>query len=153
MTAIISYTNLFKQQTKKFIETILENEFGYPAKKRHDIDNIPHHYQDGGEFWIVLDNKNIIGTIGLEKCGNSTGLIRRMYIDRAYRRRGIGQRLLQKVLGFARAKGYTEIFVSTEERFVAGNKFYLKEGFSRVKVLPKETPNYNDTIFYKMKLS
>jgi GNAT superfamily N-acetyltransferase len=46
-------------------------------------------------FWVVELDWRITGMFGIASCSEETTELRRMYLDRPYRGRGIAQRMLQ----------------------------------------------------------
>src|SRR5712691_1874075 len=46
-------------------------------------------------FWVVESGKQIIGTFGIESHSDDSTELRRMYLDRNQRSRGIAQRMLE----------------------------------------------------------
>ncbi len=137
---IQQYTEIFQTQVKLFILTILEGEFGHINVSRPDLDNISEFYQvDNGNFWLAIQNNQIIGTIGLKNY-NGKAYMKRMAVHESYRGRGIAQELLNTFTNYAKEMGFKEIYLSTSKNLVAANKFYAKEGFEKIEILPKEIP-------------
>ena len=142
-----------KESVRRFILNILENEFGHKNIERPDLYNISSVYQkENGNFWLAFDGDKLVGTIGLESYTGGRGYIRRMYVDSAYRGKGVAQELLFTLVEFARLNGFTKLYLATTDDMVAAQKFYIKEGFKQIKALPQDLPNSGDTIFYKMDL-
>jgi len=153
---IVAYTDKYKEQTIELIFDILENEFSRHSKSgRPDLYNISEEYQkNNGNFWIAIDNENVVGTIALRDCGNDVGFLERMYVKRELRRTGLGSKLSSGLINFAKNKSYKEIFLSTWEETVSANNFYIKNGFGRIESLPANIKNRSscDKIFYKLEL-
>jgi GNAT superfamily N-acetyltransferase len=61
-----------------------------------EIDRIAAYYRehDGG-FWVAIRSNRLVGTFGLERASPDAIELRRMYVDAAARRKGIGRRMLQ----------------------------------------------------------
>ena len=57
----------------------------------------------------------IVGTFGIEACGEDCVELRRMYLDRQYRGRGIAQRMLRCAEVRAREFGFSKLVLSTAE--------------------------------------
>lgn len=156
---IISYNDNYKEQTIKLIFDILENEFGRKSKSgRPDVKNIPEFYQKDelSDFWIAIrDNDELIGTIALSNFGEGISYLQRFFVKKEFRREGLGRKLLNHLLDFARAHGYKEIYLSTSEDMVSANKFYLKNGFERIESLPEKLVEQSawDNVFYKLDLT
>jgi ribosomal protein S18 acetylase RimI-like enzyme len=150
---IIPYSNNYYKQTVQLILSILENEFHAFGYKRPDLLKISETYQkDKGNFWIAVENEEVVGTIGLRNYGNNRGYLKRFYVDKNFRGTGLAQKLLATLVDFAKENNYKEIFLGTSEKMIAANKFYLKMGFKRIDSLPIDILNPGDTVFYKTSL-
>jgi putative acetyltransferase len=97
-----------------------------------DLVDIQSTYEDaGGAFWVLDDGGTIAGCVGvLPKEGDACEL-RRLYLGRAYRRRGWGTRLLMTARGWAIAKGFGRMFLWSDVLFEPAHRFYLKSGFKK----------------------
>ena len=151
---ILLYSDKYKDQTISLVLDILEEEFHSFGYKRPDLFNIYETYQkDNGNFWIAIEKGKVVGTIGLRDYGNNRGLLKRFYVDKNFRRIGLGSKLFSTLVKFAKENNYQEIFLGTSEKMVAANKFYLKMGFSRIDSLPIDISYIGDTLFYKKNMS
>ncbi|MFA6530440.1 MAG: GNAT family N-acetyltransferase [Candidatus Micrarchaeia archaeon] len=153
MIEIIQYNDKYKESTKEFILKILIGEFGLGNIERPDLDNISNIYQkDKSNFWIAVDNYQVIGSIAVKNYGNNRAYLKRMYVDGKHRATGLAKKLLDTALAYAKEAGFREIFLGTVEDMVAANKFYSKSGFKKINKLPDDLPDFGDTIFYKLTL-
>ncbi len=84
-------------------------------------------------FWIVEIDGGVIGTFGIESRSQDTTELRRMYLDRRHRGRGIAQRMLQFAEARARDFGFSMLILSTAEVQRAAINFYRKSGYRLVK--------------------
>jgi len=84
-------------------------------------------------FWVVETNGQIIGMLGIESRDHASTELRRMYLDRRYRGRGIAQRMLQCAEMRARKLGFSKLILSTAEVQQAAISFYRKSGYTLVK--------------------
>lgn len=151
---IIAYSDKYKNQVVELIMDILENEFGRHSKSgRPDLRNIPEVYQkNSGNFWVAIDNGNVVGTIALSDYSNGRGYLQRFFVKKELRRQGVGSKLLEVLLDFAKGENYKEIFLSTWDN-MSGNNFYIKHNFQKIDFLPEEIPHSsNDNLFYRLKL-
>jgi molybdopterin-guanine dinucleotide biosynthesis protein A len=104
-------------------------EFGFvvdPALDP-DLNDVPAAY---AAAWLALDVADeVVGSIVLiEKSGREL-LLRRMYLDRAYRGRGIGRQLLELALVWAREREYARVLLDTTDAMVAARALYESAGF------------------------
>lgn len=87
------------------------------------------HKENGGNFWIAIENEEVIGTISLENLGDKKGLLKSLYVAREYRNRRIASNLMDILLNFAKEKGYKTLELDTYGKFHIAIKFYEKIGF------------------------
>jgi GNAT superfamily N-acetyltransferase len=85
-------------------------------------------------FLVVETDEQIIGMFGLESCGHDTTELRRMYLERRYRGRGIAQRMLRCAEARARELGFSKLILSTAEVQKAAIAFYRKSGYRLVRI-------------------
>jgi GNAT superfamily N-acetyltransferase len=90
-------------------------------------------------FWVVEADEEVIGMFGIEGRGNECTELRRMYLDRRYRGRGIAQRMLQCAETRARELGFAKLILSTAEVQEAAIAFYRKSGYSFVRTEQADT--------------
>lgn len=149
---IETYKEKYHQQTKGFITKILDEEFHLSDLKNllKDLDDIEGHYRkNGGNFWIVTHNNKLIGTIGFLNYGKRRGYIKRMYVDKNFRRQKLGENLLHTVLNYARENSYKEIYVGTRKHMLEANNFYVKNNFQQIEKMPEDIPDFGDPMLYK----
>ena len=154
------YTDIYKNRVADLILNIQNEEFGIPITldEQPDLNEIPIFYQAGnGNFWIAKVEDNIIGTIALLDIGNGKSALRKMFVDRNYRGKefGIGQKLLNNLIVWAKQKSITEIYLGTTEKFIGAQRFYEKNGFLEIQkqALPQEFPVMDvDVKFYKFSI-
>jgi N-acetylglutamate synthase-like GNAT family acetyltransferase len=131
---------------------IENNEFamGLTLEQQTDIVDIQKEYQQrNGNFWIALDEENVIGTTGIYSLPGNIGELRRMFVKPQYRSKEfkVAQQLLDISLNWARANSYKKIFLETTDWLVAATKFYLKNKFTIIDKteLPKNLPILRST--------
>ncbi len=158
---ISSYSNEYQQAVSELIISIQRTEFGVPItlEQQPDLKNIPGFYQaNNGNFWIATVDQTVIGTIALLDIGEGLGALRKMFVRSAYRGKefGIGQKLLDNLLAWAKQKQFTEILLGTTEKFIAAQRFYEKNGFVEIPKhsLPASFPVMAvDVKFYKYSIT
>jgi uncharacterized RmlC-like cupin family protein len=84
-------------------------------------------------FWVVEAGDKIIGMFGIESRNNESTELRRMYLDRRYRGRGIAQRMLLCAETRARELGFVNLVLSTSEVQKAAITFYRKSSYALVR--------------------
>src|ERR1700704_1060824 len=84
-------------------------------------------------IWVVEVDKEIVGTFGIESRNEDSTELRRMYLDRGHRSRGIAQHMLQHAEARARELGFSKMILSTAEVQKAAIVFYGKNGYQLVR--------------------
>ena len=131
------YTDVNKKDVADLILHIQNVEFGIPItlELQPDLNEIPGFYQtNSGNFWIAKIDNKIIGTISLLDIGDRKGALRKMFVDESYRGKefGVGQKLLNTLVDWAKQKEFTEIYLGTTEKFIRAQRFYEKNGFKEI---------------------
>lgn len=109
------------------------------------MDTIETTYSGRSGFWIAVDGSKVIGTSALLEYDNNNAILKRMYLSKRYRGKGIGYRLLDEAISFARTKMYSEILLDTTRTMVQAQKLYTAFGFIK-------TSEQDEQVFYKLKL-
>lgn len=94
----------------------------------------------GGAFWVAeAPDGRLAGSVGWVPVGQGIEL-KRLYIDRRFRRRGLATRLFDLVLAAADKRGASHIELWSDTRFAQSHAFYTAHGFTR----QPETRDLND---------
>jgi N-acetylglutamate synthase-like GNAT family acetyltransferase len=78
-------------------------------------------------FLVAEAEGTIIGTIGIEHY-NETGLLRSAAVSPQFQNKGIGDRLVNTMIEYAKEKNIKEIYLLTE----TAEKYFEKKGFSPI---------------------
>jgi N-acetylglutamate synthase-like GNAT family acetyltransferase len=148
------------QQVSNLILPIQQIEFNVPVtlKDQPDLLDIEANYhKNGGGFWGVKHEREVVGTIALIALGHNAGAIRKMFVKKEFRGKemGIAQRLLETLLDYCRNHGITDIYLGTVDVLKAAHRFYERNNFERINAddLPSYFPRMAiDTIFYSLHL-
>lgn len=82
--------------------------------------------------WIAEKEDNVIGSVFVVRHDETTAKLRMLYVDASARGMGIGNRLLQESLRFARHAGYKRMVLWTTSVLGDARKLYQKAGFQLV---------------------
>jgi putative acetyltransferase len=103
----------------------------------------------GGRFWVAETGDRIVGSIGYGlKDEGVTVELKKLYVSRRLRRRGLASRLYDRVHDAAMEHGASMIDLWSDTRFLEAHAFYLFKGFHRLdetRVLndPSDTTEYH----------
>jgi len=79
--------------------------------------------------WIAEHQGQVLGSVFLVKVSDTEAQLRLLYLEPAARGLGLGRRLTQACIAFARAQGYRTLILWTNDILVAARAIYLAEGF------------------------
>ena len=85
----------------------------------------------GITFWTAREGAEVLGCGALKEIGPGEGEIKSMRTAAHARGRGIGGRLLARILAEARDNGYTRLYLETgsQEFFAPARRLYRRHGF------------------------
>jgi GNAT superfamily N-acetyltransferase len=158
-------------KVKEFISDIIVNEFKFKLEFNTldsdilEIDKI-YNKSNRGCFWVaetvVNDNdysntqqkqqkQKIIGTTAVRnlKQFESTCELKRMFVSSDFRRLGLGQKLLDTAIGFAKSAGYSHMVLDSSKALHAARALYLKSGFVDI---PRYNDNHRADVFMERRL-
>jgi putative acetyltransferase len=112
-------------------------EYGFiwdPEVEFPDLFTFTAHYAaPRGAFWVVRDEVGrVVGSIGVARVDDTTAEIRRLYLDAHVRGRGLGRALVEEVLAWCRAQGFTRLVLWSDTRFEQSHRLYDRMGFVRL---------------------
>jgi N-acetylglutamate synthase-like GNAT family acetyltransferase len=84
-----------------------------------------------GGFWVAENNHKIVATVAVQMLGEKTAELKSLYVHKDFRREGLGQKLTEFCLLFAKSKGAKEMILWTDTRFTDAHRLYERLGFKR----------------------
>ena len=108
---------------------------GYVAVSlRDEIDRLADYYAERrGSFWVAQGGARLARMFGLERVGTPAAELRRMYVDAAYRKRGLARMMLEHAERVCREAGTPLLTLSTSELQQAALSFYRGAGYRLVR--------------------
>lgn len=118
---------------------------------RADAIGLPGPYiPPRGAIWLAQAGADAVGCVALRPLPNDIGEVKRMFVDRAWRGRGVGRALLETLIARARAIGYHRLRLGTITDMTAARSLYHSLGFVPIeRYRPDEMV---DTEFYELRL-
>ena len=104
--------------------------------EKNRAEYIPYNKLDDIHDVIVAYDEDIpVGSAGFKKYDNECAEVKRVFIKREYRGKGISKKLMELLEERARNKGYKYLILESGEPLVAAMSLYRKIGY-------KVIPNY-----------
>lgn len=94
-----------------------------------------HFAGRGGALWVCETAGAIVGSFALSRVSAETFEIHKVYLATGRRGTGLARAMFDAAAGFAAAAGGRRFRLWTDTRFVAGHRFYEKQGFTRLPVV------------------
>ena len=131
------YNKKYQQQVIDLILDIQQNEFHVPVtiKDQPDLLNIENFYcNKNGNFWVALEDDEVIGTIALIDIDNDQSCLRKMFVHKDHRgkEKGVGQLLLDALIDWCKEKNIKEVYLGTIDTMIAAHKFYVRNDFVEI---------------------
>ena len=125
---IREYDKKDKAKLMEMVKEILGGIFnGNPAKFK--VLQEFNSQKDYLSFLVTIIDNKIVGCMGLKKVNGEVARLKRMYVRENYQRRGIAQKMLNKLTEQAKQKGYKKIVLSTYPIMENAQSFYKRNGF------------------------
>ncbi len=133
---IVEYENIYKKQVIEFIKSVVINEFGFEEWRDYlDNKSFEPYYEYGSKFLIIFNSQNkIIGTCGGLRKSDDTIKLNSFYMLNDYRQQGLGSKIYNLILDYAKECKYKTMILTTNSKFDIAIKFYEKRGFKVYKI-------------------
>ncbi len=117
-------------------------EYFLQVENLSDMDRVDDLYvPPAGLFLVALDNDRLVGTGAIRRLDEQTAEIKRMWLLDAYQGQGIGFRVIDELLHFARQQQYRSVYLTTSWAQQRAIQFYQQIGFQQV---PARSPDVEE---------
>jgi GNAT superfamily N-acetyltransferase len=116
-----------------------------------DAERMPGPYvPPSGGLWLAAAGDAGVGCVALRPLDDGSAEVKRMFVDPAWRGRGVGRALMETVIAGARERGYTILRLGTLDDMDAAQGLYRSLGFLPIeRYRPEELI---DTRFFELAL-
>jgi DNA-binding MarR family transcriptional regulator/N-acetylglutamate synthase-like GNAT family acetyltransferase len=104
-------------------------EIGAGFVKRHDPER--------EAAWVAEVDGEVVGSVFLVAKDRETAQLRLLYLEPAVRGQGLGRRLVETAVGFAREAGYARVVLWTQAELAAARRADARAGFVKVAEEPE----------------
>lgn len=112
MYIIKEYEDRYNKKINDFVISIYVDEYGFEEhRKGLEQEDNSIYVREGGNFWIAVDeNDEIVGTIAVSKHSDSDMEIKRLYVRKDYRGKGLSKILYNGAIEFCKQQEFQKIF-------------------------------------------
>jgi len=156
----LSTSRTIRKQIVNMISDIQEKEFLIPITKEINSGVLKaeeeYYYNNSYNFWYAVNNEGkVLGSIGLKKISDQYGEIKKLFVIKEYRSKGVAQKLMDTLLKAALKHKFEFLILGTVDKFQAASKFYTKQGFTLIS--QKDLPcgfeiNPFDNLFFRKEI-
>jgi len=86
-------------------------------------------FERGEEYFIAQQNGEPMGCVAYESADDSLSYLNRLSVLTKYRRRGVGEKLVKKVIEYSKKNGKDTVSIGIIANFTELKNWYVKLGF------------------------
>jgi ribosomal protein S18 acetylase RimI-like enzyme len=129
---------------------------GHDLIEAHDVAQLTDPWSQildpGGQIFVAIDGDDVVGVCAAIPHGGDAVEVAKLAVDPTAQGRGIGRRLVDACLAFARARGCRRVELVSSSRLQAALKLYQSMGF-RQGPLPADVPYATADIYMEFDLT
>lgn len=132
---------LFRDDLAQHFEKLnlewIQRHFRVEGRDREVLGNPRREIVDrGGQVFFLRDGGDVLGTCAMIPHGQGVYELAKMAVDPASRGRGLGDRLMEAAIAWARGQGARTIFLESNTILVPAIELYRKHGFRTTRLGP-----------------
>lgn len=142
----IKINKIKKQDLEKAQEFCLGifKELNWPKEFVYGFENLKEFFGKNREvFFLAKLNKRILGCAGLKELSDKKGLIKRFYVAKDFRGKGVSDLMLEKIKRFAKKNKYQVLVLDIFNNNLRAKKFFQSHGFFIFK--PRANKNWQES--------
>jgi putative acetyltransferase len=130
-------------------------EYGWiwdPATEVPDLLRWTAYEPPHGAFFVIREDGRVVGSVGVDRTEGDVAELHRLYLDAGLRGRGLGDALVETILGWCREHGVARLVLWSDTRFVHAHRLYLRHGFHQAgeRELPEDVNQTRELRFERM---
>lgn len=107
-------------------------EFNIDAMVESDLSDSHKFFPPTGRFYLVLYDDTVAGVGCLKKLEDGIGEVQRMYVRPAFRGKGLGRAIINRLVDDARSLGYRQLKLESLEFLKEAHSLYKSVGFREI---------------------
>lgn len=112
-------------------------EMGWDKRFAYGLENLKRTFGGSGEIFLIAkeslpagrQGEKIVGCAGLRKLTKEEALMKRFYVAKKFRGRGLADLLFKRIKNFSKKNKYQTIFLDVYRNNIRAQKFYQKKRF------------------------
>ncbi len=133
MCDVVPFRDEYAEGVIRVVKAVFD-EYGFTWETdgycRDLYDPLRYYITPGGMFWVLLDGSDVVGCVAVKLHAEQSEL-HRMYLLQSHRGRGLGRRLLETCLAYAREHHCASMRAWSDVKLPDAHRLYLKHGFVR----------------------
>lgn len=118
-----------REKVYRFCLSIFD-EMGWDKRFRYGLENLKKTFGGKREvFFIAKKDGGIIACAGLKNLTDKIALMKRFYVAKEFRGKGLAGLMFEKIKNFAKKNKYESIVLDVFRDNIRAQKFYQKKGF------------------------
>ena len=119
------------------------DELSWDKKFSYGLENLKEFFSNSREAFFLAKQEEIIGCGGLKNLSKQEGLLKRFYVAKNFRGKGLAPLILENIKEFAKDKNYKFIVLDVFKDNFRAKRFFEKNEFKPFN--PKPNKNWKES--------